>query len=77
MKIFKTKSKKDLYINVFITKDIDTPEYIDIQRTGIIKIDERQNINPYYIDYMFFKESANTINDVYVKASQKNITINK
>ena len=73
--ILKPTSKTDLYINIPITKDIYIPDYIDIQRTGPITINERQNINPYYIDFKFFDDTDN-FNDITTKANLKNITIN-
>lgn len=45
---------KDFYITVFLNKTAKVHEYVDIQKDETIQTIERQEINPYFIEFSFF-----------------------
>lgn len=63
--------RKDLYLNVFLTKTYELHEYVDVQRDDDVFFVEKQNINPYYIDFGFFDTTkrikVNNSSDLSVK----------
>jgi hypothetical protein len=44
----------DFFIDVFLTKTTDIYEYVDTQKDERIQPIERQEFNPFYINYSFF-----------------------
>jgi hypothetical protein len=46
--------QEDKYINIFLTKTFEISEYVDVGKDNKIFKIERQEINPYYIDFGFF-----------------------
>lgn len=61
--IFKIKGSKgnlldypenDFYLNIPLYKNSNIEEYIDVQQQEGVQTIERQNINPYFIEYSFF-----------------------
>jgi len=44
----------DFFISVFLSKSTSIYEYVDVQKDETIQKIERQNINPYFIEFGFF-----------------------
>jgi len=44
----------DFYLNIFLTRTTEIDEYVDTQKDDTTHTIERQNINPYFIEFGFF-----------------------
>jgi len=76
-------NRKDFLIPILLTRTYGINEYVDVKKDNYQYIIERQDINPYYIEFGFFDtiksiSSTTIINEnILLKANEKNIIINK
>lgn len=59
------------YINIFLTKTCEIFEYVDVKKDEKIYKVDKQEINPFYIDFGFFNSATR------IKVNKKNDLTNK